>query len=91
MPVELAAAQMRGEEIELPRRAVMATNNGGPNAATRDRTAARRKGERCKVSANLPQGDARSKCTGQTRFADDIALPRMLYCNCCARTSRTRA
>ncbi|HLM55513.1 MAG TPA: molybdopterin cofactor-binding domain-containing protein, partial [Pyrinomonadaceae bacterium] len=24
--------------------------------------------------------DARSKCTGQTRFADDISLPRMLYC-----------
>jgi 4-hydroxybenzoyl-CoA reductase subunit alpha len=23
--------------------------------------------------------DARSKCTGQTRFADDISLPRMLY------------
>jgi 4-hydroxybenzoyl-CoA reductase subunit alpha len=23
--------------------------------------------------------DARAKCTGQTRFADDIALPRMLY------------
>src|SRR5918997_6011989 len=24
--------------------------------------------------------DARSKCTGQTKFADDIALPRMLHC-----------
>ncbi len=24
--------------------------------------------------------DARSKCTGQTKFADDIFLPRMLYC-----------
>jgi 4-hydroxybenzoyl-CoA reductase alpha subunit len=24
--------------------------------------------------------DARSKCTGQTLFADDITLPRMLYC-----------
>src|SRR5499433_2451775 len=24
--------------------------------------------------------DARAKCTGQTRFADDIFLPRMLYC-----------
>src|SRR6266700_7836692 len=24
--------------------------------------------------------DARAKCTGQTRFADDIMLPRMLYC-----------
>src|SRR5678809_283332 len=23
--------------------------------------------------------DARAKCTGQTRFADDIVLPRMLY------------
>src|SRR5215217_6797152 len=23
--------------------------------------------------------DARSKCTGKTRFADDIVLPRMLY------------
>src|SRR6266536_3646422 len=25
--------------------------------------------------------DARAKCTGQTKFADDIFLPRMLYCN----------
>src|SRR2546427_3874510 len=24
--------------------------------------------------------DARAKCTGQTRFADDIVLPRMAYC-----------
>ncbi|HSQ24253.1 MAG TPA: molybdopterin cofactor-binding domain-containing protein, partial [Pyrinomonadaceae bacterium] len=24
--------------------------------------------------------DARAKCTGQTKFADDIILPRMLYC-----------
>src|SRR5436305_7932693 len=24
--------------------------------------------------------DARSKCVGETRFADDISLPRMLYC-----------
>src|SRR5437764_15266801 len=24
--------------------------------------------------------DARAKCNGQTRFADDIALPRMLFC-----------
>src|SRR6266536_4695515 len=24
--------------------------------------------------------DARSRCTGQTKFADDIFLPRMLYC-----------
>ncbi len=24
--------------------------------------------------------DARSKCVGETRFADDIVLPRMLYC-----------
>jgi len=23
--------------------------------------------------------DARAKCTGQTRFADDIVLPRMLF------------
>src|SRR5918998_724942 len=24
--------------------------------------------------------DARAKCTGQTKFADDISLPRMLHC-----------
>src|SRR5436305_4708052 len=24
--------------------------------------------------------DARAKCNGQTRFADDIILPRMLFC-----------
>lgn len=24
--------------------------------------------------------DARARCTGQTKFADDIVLPRMVYC-----------
>jgi hypothetical protein len=24
--------------------------------------------------------DARAKCVGQTKFADDIVLPRMLFC-----------
>ena len=27
----------------------------------------------------IPQVDARAKCTGQTKFADDIVLPRMLF------------
>jgi 4-hydroxybenzoyl-CoA reductase subunit alpha len=31
------------------------------------------------VGKPLRKVDARAKCTGQTRFADDIALPRMLF------------
>src|SRR2546421_6952933 len=32
------------------------------------------------VGKPLRKVDARAKCTGQTKFADDIFLPRMLYC-----------
>src|SRR5262245_35208194 len=32
------------------------------------------------VGKPFRKADARAKCTGQTRFADDIVLPRMLYC-----------
>ncbi|HEY3137011.1 MAG TPA: molybdopterin cofactor-binding domain-containing protein [Blastocatellia bacterium] len=32
------------------------------------------------IGKALRKVDARAKCTGQTRFADDIALPRMLFC-----------
>src|SRR6185369_5234049 len=31
------------------------------------------------VGKPLRKVDARAKCTGQTRFADDIVLPRMLF------------
>jgi 4-hydroxybenzoyl-CoA reductase subunit alpha len=36
-------------------------------------------GELKVVGKPLRKVDARAKCTGQTRFADDIALPRMLF------------
>src|SRR5215212_883694 len=32
------------------------------------------------VGKPLRKVDARAKCTGQTKFADDIVLPRMLFC-----------
>src|SRR3954462_2076640 len=32
------------------------------------------------VGKPLRKGDARAKCVGQTKFADDIVLPRMLAC-----------
>ena len=34
--------------------------------------------------------DGRAKVTGETRFADDIFMPRMLHCGCCARRIRMR-
>src|SRR3982074_2306765 len=38
-------------------------------------------GKRLKVVGKpFRKVDARAKCTGQTKFADDIFLPRMLYC-----------
>ena len=40
-------------------------NNGGPKKV---------------IGKPFRKVDARAKCNGQTRFADDIALPRMLYC-----------
>jgi 4-hydroxybenzoyl-CoA reductase subunit alpha len=62
----------------------MATNNGhgrgegGPKNVGFKGGAA--EGGRLKVVGKpFRKVDARSKCTGQTRFADDIALPRMLY------------
>jgi 4-hydroxybenzoyl-CoA reductase alpha subunit len=45
----------------------MATNNGNNGKPKRV------------VGKPFRKVDARSKCTGQTRFADDIVLPRMLY------------
>jgi 4-hydroxybenzoyl-CoA reductase subunit alpha len=36
-------------------------------------------GERSVIGKPFRKVDARAKCTGQTRFADDIALPRMLF------------
>jgi 4-hydroxybenzoyl-CoA reductase subunit alpha len=40
-----------------------------------------RNGEPLKVVGKpFRKVDARSKCVGQTRFADDIVLPRMLFC-----------
>src|SRR5919112_67554 len=48
-------------------------NNGGAGG--------RRDGEGLRVVGKpFRKVDARSKCTGQTKFADDISLPRMLYC-----------
>src|SRR5438270_4102653 len=50
----------------------MATNKNGKNG---------RNGEPLKVIGKpFRKVDARSKCTGQTKFADDIVLPRMLFC-----------
>src|SRR5512138_462772 len=40
----------------------------------------KQKGDELKVVGKpFRKVDARAKCTGQTRFADDIVLPRMLF------------
>src|SRR2546430_8636595 len=50
----------------------MATNKNGKNG---------RNGKPLKVIGKpFRKVDARAKCTGQTKFADDIVLPRMLFC-----------
>ena len=50
----------------------MAGNSGaGNNGAKRNRLRV--------VGKAWPKVDARDKCTGQTKFADDLALPRMLH------------
>src|SRR5215207_10938009 len=70
-------------------------NNGGaksdgvgakPNRGAESGERAARKGVDFKaedfrvVGKPFRKVDARSKCVGATKFADDIALPRMLYC-----------
>jgi 4-hydroxybenzoyl-CoA reductase subunit alpha len=64
-------------------------NNGGANSSgggTESKEGAARKGPDFKaddfrvVGKPFRKVDARSKCVGATKFADDITLPRMLYC-----------
>jgi 4-hydroxybenzoyl-CoA reductase subunit alpha len=64
----------------------MATNNGhgqngrdGGSPAT-DGAGAEAKQDFKVVGKPFRKVDARAKCTGQTKFADDLTLPRMLYC-----------
>src|SRR5215213_1539973 len=53
----------------------MATNKNGKNGQGRNN------GLPLKVIGKpFRKVDARAKCTGQTKFADDVALPRMLFC-----------
>src|SRR5436309_15227491 len=53
----------------------MATNNG-----SKGNGASGRNDQPLKVVGKpFRKVDARAKCTGQTKFADDIVLPRMLY------------
>ena len=51
----------------------MATNKTGSDRASRNGGPLR------VVGKPFRKVDARAKCTGQTKFADDIVLPRMLY------------
>src|SRR3954466_14305299 len=60
-----------------------AKSSGGGTGSTEG--AARKgvdfKGDNLKVVGKpFRKVDARSKCVGATKFADDITLPRMLYC-----------
>ncbi|MCA1636344.1 MAG: molybdopterin-dependent oxidoreductase [Acidobacteria bacterium] len=63
----------------------MATNNGYGQGTGGDSKSAGFKGDTSEggklkvVGKPFRKVDARSKCMGQTRFADDIVLPRMLY------------
>ena len=54
----------------------MATNNGNKKSGKNGRN-----GEPLRVVGKpFRKVDARAKCIGQTKFADDIMLPRMLHC-----------
>jgi len=55
----------------------MTTNNGHKDGANGANGAARK--DFNVVGKPFRKVDARQKCTGQTRFADDIVLPRMLF------------
>src|SRR5215210_4064425 len=58
------------------KRAFMVTNRNGSD----QRKGKGKDGKPLKVIGKpFRKVDARAKCTGQTRFADDITLPRMLY------------
>ncbi len=48
-------------------------------------------GDPCIIGHPRRRVDGRAKVTGQTRFADDIMLPRMLHCRLLRSPSRTRA
>jgi 4-hydroxybenzoyl-CoA reductase subunit alpha len=58
----------------------MNENGRNGHGAKPDGAGARAEGDLKVVGKPFRKVDARAKCTGQTRFADDIALPRMLYC-----------
>lgn len=59
----------------------MATNNGhGSNGDGRTTTGGSVERDMKVVGKPFRKVDARAKCTGQTLFADDIVLPRMLFC-----------
>src|SRR5215210_6778232 len=58
------------------KRAFMVTNRNGSD----QRKGKGKDGKPLKVIGKpFRKVDARSKCTGQTKFADDITLPRMLF------------
>src|ERR1044072_2091983 len=63
-------------------RASMATKNGheGNGKGRVEHDGARDKKDLKVVGKPFRKVDARSKCVGATKFADDISLPRMLYC-----------
>lgn len=66
----------------------MATNNGhgsngegrGPVGGAKSNGTGGRPEDFKVVGRPFRKVDARSKCVGATKFADDISLPRMLYC-----------
>ena len=83
--IELAAARMRGEKRPHRTRRCMATE---VRAAAGQRApgqyhhgpAAQRSRAYAVIGTPRPKTDAPGKVAGQTLFADDIVLPRMLWC-----------
>src|ERR1700676_4503601 len=49
-------------------------------AVARNKSSEANGNEQRVIGVPAPLVDARAKVTGQTRFADDISLPRMAYC-----------
>ena len=77
--VELAAAWMRGEDAAPPARVAVRLRLRRERAAARPEVVSGRKQTRV-VGRPLTRVDGPAKVTGQTKFADDVMLPRMLHC-----------
>src|SRR2546425_1012005 len=70
-----------GRDAHFTPRATRSVSGGMSSIHVMSRNGEHKNGEPLHVVGKpFRKVDARAKCTGQTKFADDILLPRMLYC-----------